>query len=94
MSEPTFEAAIVEHDGIDWIGIGEAGHQYPHMGKVHALCGPVGGKYEAESIADARLFAASRDLLAACKKALEWFGEGADEYHILTAAIAKAEPKQ
>ena len=51
-----------------------------------------------EGVANAKLFAAAPDLLAACQQAAEWMKESgfeyldvADEYDALHAAIAKAQ---
>ena len=64
VTQGNWEAAIVSGpDGKDWIGVGEAHHEYPRMGKVVALCGTVHGKYEQDSIDDARLIAEAPALL-------------------------------
>ena len=51
-----------------------------------------------EGVANAKLFAAAPDLLAACQKAMAWmqarghdYSDFADEYDALQAAIAKAQ---
>ena len=51
-----------------------------------------------EGVANAKLFAAAPDLLAACQQVLEWMKESgfeyldfADEYDAVQAAIAKAQ---
>ena len=65
-----WEAAIVDHDEEPWIGVGLKGQEYPGMGVVVALCGPCGGKKEADSIADAALIADAPDLAHRIERAL------------------------
>lgn len=101
---PWSAAIVTGPDGKDWIGVGAEGKPYPRLDKVHALCGPCHGKYENESIADARLIAAAPDLLEACKIALTTIedaqaiigttGEGSQDEEAartLRSAISKAE---
>jgi len=98
MSGPTtFGVFVVTGPGgHPWYGIGETGRECPGYGKVHALCGPVGGEYEEESIREAFLFAAAPDMYEAIKEYLEWGPmTGSDrDLHAAAfrAAITKAEP--